>query len=106
MSASWPRTRASSSPSLFPTRDPHILDVQVTAQMLGISTHAVYTLFKKGELPGRKVARRWLTTRELVIGWLKGASEQDTLARAIANGDQNALTAALKSGKVQVKKQK
>jgi hypothetical protein len=74
--------------------------------MLGISTHAVYALFRKGELPGRKVARRWLTTRELVMGWLKGASEQDTLARAIANGDQNTLTAALKSGKVQVKKQK
>ena len=74
--------------------------------MLGISTHVVYALFKKGELPGRKVARRWLTTRDLVIGWLKGASEQDTLARAIANGDQKALTAALTSGKVQVKKQK
>jgi hypothetical protein len=52
------------------------------------------------------VARRWLTTRDMVMGWLKGASEQDTLARAIANGDQNALTAALKSGRVQVKKQK
>jgi hypothetical protein len=74
--------------------------------MLGISTHVVYALFKKGELPGRKVARRWLTTRDMVLGWLKGTSEQDTLARAIANGDQNALTAALKSGKVQVKKQK
>ena len=106
MSASRPRTHASSSPSLFPTRDPDILDVQATAQMLGISTHAVYTLFKKREIPGRKVARRGLTTRELVMGWLKGASEQDTLTRAIASGDQNALTAALKSGKVQVKKQK
>ena len=74
--------------------------------MLSISTHVVYALFKKGELPGRKVARRWLTTRDMVLGWLKGTSEQDTLARAIANGDQNALTAALKSGKVQVKKQK
>jgi hypothetical protein len=69
--------------------------------MLGISTHAVYALFKKGELPGRKVARRWLTTRDLVLGRLKGASEQDTLARAIANGDQ-----ALTSGKVQVRKRK
>ena len=106
MPASRPRKRASSSLSLFPTRDPDILDVQATAQMLGISTHAVYALFKKGELPGRKVARRWLTTRDMVLGWLKGASEQDTLARAIANGDQNALSAALKSGKVQVKKQK
>lgn len=106
MPASQPRKRVSSSPSLFLTRDPDILDVQATAQMLGISTHAVYALFKKGELPGRKVARRWLTTRDMVLGWLKGASEQDTLARAIANGDQNALTAALTSGKVQVKKQK
>lgn len=99
MAASRPRTRAPSSPSLFPTRDPDILDVEATAHMLDISTHAVYALFKKGELPGRKVARRWLTTRELVMGWLKGASEQDTLARAIANGDQKALTAALTSGK-------
>jgi hypothetical protein len=99
MPASPPRTRAPSSLSLFPARDPDILDVQATAHMLGISTHAVYALFKKGELPGRKVARRWLTTRDLVIGWLKDASEQDTLARAIANGDQNALMAALKSGR-------
>ena len=106
MPVNRPRKRTPSSLSLFPSRDPDILDVQATAQMLGISTHAVYTLFKKGELPGRKVARRWLTTRDMVIGWLKGASEQDTLVRALANGDQNALTAALKSGKVQMKKQK
>lgn len=37
---------------------------------------------------------------------LKGASEQDPLARAVAHGDQNALTAAHTSGKVQVKKRK
>jgi hypothetical protein len=54
----------------------------------------VYALFKKGELPGRKVARRWL----------KGSSEEDTLARAIANGDQKALTATFESGKVIIKK--
>lgn len=76
------------------------------ARMLGISIHAVYALFKKGELPGRKVAHRWLTTRDMVLGWLKGASEQDTLARAIANGDEKALTPTLISGKVQVKKRK
>jgi hypothetical protein len=64
--------RAPSSLSLLPTRDPDILDVQATAQMLGISTHAVYTLFKKGELPGRKVARRWLITRDLVMGCTHG----------------------------------
>lgn len=106
MPAKRPRNRVPSSLSFLPARDPEVLDAQATARMLGISTHAVYALFKKGELPGRKVARRWLTTRELVLGWLKGASEQDTLARAIANGDQKALTAALTSGTVQVKKRK
>ena len=103
------KSHAPASLSLFPVaenRDPEVLDVQATARMLGISTHAVYALFKKGELPGRKVARRWLTTRDSVLRWLKGSSEEDTLARAIANGDQKALTAALKSGKVQVKKRK
>jgi hypothetical protein len=101
------KTRAPASFSLFPdaeNRDPEVLDVQATARMLGISTHAVYALFKKGELPGRKVARRWLTTRDSVLRWLKGSSEEDTLARAIANGDQKALSAALKSGKVHIKK--
>jgi len=87
-------------------RDPEILDVQATADMIGISKDAVYYLFKKGELPGRKVARRWLTTRDSVLRWLKGSSEEDALARAIANGDTKALTAALTSGKFQVKKRK
>jgi hypothetical protein len=40
------------------------------------------------------------------LRWLKGSSEEDALTRAIANGDQKALTAALTSGKVQVKKRK
>lgn len=40
----------------------------------------------------------------MVLGWLKGASEQDTLARAIANGDKRALAKALKSGKVRIDK--
>lgn len=34
----------------------------------GISTHAIYSLFEKGELPDRKVARRWLTGRNRVLG--------------------------------------
>jgi hypothetical protein len=97
MPAKQLRKRAPSSLTLFPARDPEILDAQATAQMLGISTHAVHGLFKKGELPGRKVARRWLTTRDAVLRWLKGSSEEDALTRAIANGDKNALAAALKS---------
>jgi hypothetical protein len=55
MPADRPRTRVSSSPSLFPARDPDILDVQATAQMLGISTHAVYACSGKASSP----AERW-----------------------------------------------
>jgi len=43
----------------------------------------VYDLFKKGELPGRKVGRKWLTTRSAVLRWIESTSEEDTLARAI-----------------------
>ena len=39
-----------------------------------------------------------------VLCWLKGSSEEDTLARAIANGGQKALTDAHKSGKAHLKK--
>ena len=109
MPARRTKARTPSSLLLFPVaqdRDSEVLDVQATARMLGISAHAVYALFKKGEIPGRKVARRWLTTRDSVLRWLKGSSEEDALTRAIANGDQKAITAALQSGKVQVKRRK
>ena len=74
----------------------------MTAEFPTVSTDTVYDLVREGELLGRKVARRWLTTRDSVLRWLKGSSEEDALVRAIANGDHKALTAALKSGKVQV----
>jgi hypothetical protein len=50
------------------------------------------------------VGRKWLTTRSAVLRWIEDSSEKDKLARAIANGDREALTAALKTGQVQVKK--
>jgi excisionase family DNA binding protein len=85
-------------------RDPEILDVQATADAIGISKDAVYTLFKKGEIPARKVARRWRTTRDAVVTWLKRTSEEDTLARTLTGNDKQAITKALQSGKVNIKK--
>jgi excisionase family DNA binding protein len=81
-----------------------ILDVHMTAELLTVSIDTVYDLFKKGDLPARKVGRKWLTTRTAVLRWIDHSSEQDTMARAIANGDREALAAALKAGTVQVKK--
>jgi excisionase family DNA binding protein len=71
----------------------------MTAKLLTVSAETVYDLLKKGELPGRK----WLTARSAVLRWIEHSSEKDTLARAIANGDREALSIALKTGQVQVK---
>jgi excisionase family DNA binding protein len=80
-----------------------VLDVGMTAELLMVSTDTVYDLLKSGELPGRKVGRKWLTTRSVVLRWIESSSEHDTLARAIEGGDRKALSKALTSGKATVR---
>jgi excisionase family DNA binding protein len=81
-----------------------ILDVHMTAELLTVSPATVYDLFRKGASPGRKVGRKWLTTRSAVLRWIESTSEEDTLTRAIEQGNAKALAAALMNGQVQVKK--
>src|SRR5207253_11050210 len=85
------------------TRTSKVLDGRMAAELLTVSTDTVYDLFKRGELPGRKVGRKWLTTRNAVLRWIESASEHDTLARAIEGGDRTALSKALTSGKAKVR---
>jgi excisionase family DNA binding protein len=80
-----------------------VLDVGMAAKLLTVSTDTVYDLLKRGELPGRKVGRKWLTTRNAVLRWIESSSEHDTLARAIEGGDRNALAKALTSDKAKVR---
>ena len=84
-------------------RTSEVLDVKMTAELLMVSADTIYDLFKRGELPGRKVGRKWLTTRNAVLRWIESSSENNTLARAIERGDRHVITTALKSGKVQIK---
>jgi excisionase family DNA binding protein len=86
-----------------PARSSDVLDVHGAAALLTISTDTVYRLFKKGELPGRKVGRKWLTTKAAVLRWIEASSANDALNRAIEGGNADALAKALKSGKVRVK---
>jgi excisionase family DNA binding protein len=72
--------------------------------LLTVSPDTVYDLFKKGELPGRKGGRKWLTTRSAVLRWIENSAEEDTLTRAIEQGDAKALAAALKNRQVEAKK--
>jgi Helix-turn-helix domain len=63
----------------------------------------VYGLFKSGELPGRKVGRKWVTTKAAVLRWIENSSADDRLARAVERGDRDALAKALNTGKARVK---
>jgi excisionase family DNA binding protein len=100
-------------------RDPHtpqyranvtVLDVHMTAQFLTVSADTVYDLFQRGDLPGKKVGRKWLTTKTAVLRWLEQstkkngteAQEDAALARAIENGDREALVAAMHTGKARI----
>jgi excisionase family DNA binding protein len=86
-----------------PQKGSEVLNVVMAAQLLTVSTDTVYDLLKRGELPGRKVGRKWLTTRNAVLRWIESSSEHDRLARAIEGGDKTALTKALNSGKARVR---
>jgi PAS domain S-box-containing protein/excisionase family DNA binding protein len=63
-----PRTRLTASPS---PQAAEILDVHMTAELLTVSPDTVYDLFKAGALPGRKVGRKWLTTRRAILRWME-----------------------------------
>lgn len=73
----------------------------------------VYDLFQRGDLPGRKVGRKWLTTKTAVLRWLEQSTKQSTeaqeeaaLARAIENGDRKVLVAAMNTGKARLRRKR
>ena len=84
-------------------RSSEILDVRMAAELLTVSPDTVYELFKNGELPGRKVGRKWITTKAAVLRWVEQSFAPDTVSRAIEQGDREALAAALRAGKVRLK---
>jgi excisionase family DNA binding protein len=72
------RTHAAARP-----RSPDVLDVHGAAALLTVSADTVYDLLAKGELPGRKVGRKWLTTRAAVMRWIETSATNDTLVDKI-----------------------
>ncbi len=102
-----PRMPAPVTPA---ARFPDVLDVHLTAQFLTVSADTVYDLFQRGELPGRKVGRKWLTTKTAVLRWLDESTRQSTaadkdaaLAHAITNGDREALVETVQTGKARMR---
>jgi len=77
--------------------------------LLTVSADTVYDLLQRGDLPGRKVGRKWLTTKTAVLKWLEQsatphptARHETALARAIAHGDTAALVDAVHTGKARL----
>jgi excisionase family DNA binding protein len=90
-------------------RWPDVLDVHLTAQLLTVSADTVYDLLQRGDLPGHKVGRKWLTTKTAVLQWLEHsatphptAAQETALAYAIAHGDTAALVEAVRTGKARL----
>ena len=81
-----------------PTKIPEILDVGLAAAFLTVSRDTVYHLFQSGQLPGRKVGRKWVTTKSAVIRWLEDSSANDSLTRAVERGDRDALASISTEG--------
>lgn len=77
---------------------PEVLDVQMTAALLTMFVDTVYELFQNRELPGRKVGRRWITTKAAVLRWIESSATGDALTRRIESGDRDALAEALNKG--------
>jgi excisionase family DNA binding protein len=67
----------------MPTRTSEVLDVRMAAELLTVSPDTVYDLFKRGELPGRKVGRKWLTTRNALLRWIESSNVQLSRCRDI-----------------------
>ena len=50
----------------------HVLSVEEVAEILGLSLAAVRRLLLRGELPGRKVGKRWRILRAELEHFLAG----------------------------------
>jgi excisionase family DNA binding protein len=85
------------------TRNTEILDVHKAAALLTVSTDTVYDMFKSGELPARKVGRKWITTRAALTRWIEGSVVSEAAERALYAGDKAALTKMLQSSPVRLR---
>jgi excisionase family DNA binding protein len=87
----------------LPAKVPDILDVTMAAQFLTVAPDTVYSLFQSGELPGRKVGRKWVTTKAAVLRWIESSGADEALARAVKRGDRDALAKAMNRGKARIR---
>ena len=52
-----------------------ILDLEATAELLGISEHALLDRISKGDFPARRFGDEWRCSRQAVLDWLSGTDD-------------------------------
>jgi excisionase family DNA binding protein len=53
-----------------------VMTAEEVADFLGLGRNQVYEAAARGELPARRVGRRWLFLRDALVSWLKGKSAE------------------------------
>jgi len=61
-----------------PQKSPEILDVEDVARMLGVSVEVAYGLFRERAIGGRKIGRRWMTTKAMLLKYVSGNGNGST----------------------------
>ena len=49
---------------------PPVMSVKEVARFLGVNIKTVYESVNKGELPAKKLGRRWIIMRDIMLEWL------------------------------------
>jgi hypothetical protein len=76
--------------------------VPLLAAMLHADSTAARDLIASGELAGRKVGRRWITSKAAVLRWIDAGGNTDALRKHAAAGDRDAVLGLLNSGRGRV----
>lgn len=58
------------------TEIPTIITAKEAAALLGIHVTTLYDAARNGEIPCRRVGRRFIFIREILIEWLRGANRK------------------------------
>lgn len=61
----------SQEPSHEPPKGPTIISAEEAAKLLGINRESLYAAARRGEVPHRRVGRRYIFVREVLEDWLR-----------------------------------
>lgn len=68
--------------------DSDVMDAGQVAELLGVDRKLVYDSAARGELPCRRLGRRFLFSRSAVVAWLRGDAARSRAAVEVDHGSE------------------